>query len=444
VQAEHVLGAQEVGIKTFYVRSGTLTFDGTELKVGLPQVWSAAKGAEVWLVLNADKGALKHFEQADSDEMAREILGHFRSQKVLAEGAGATVVGLQLDFDVPTRLLPLYAKLFQVIRKNSPALPLSCTGLQDWVRSRDFSQLASSMDWVAPQLYEGYLDAEPFELRSIAGGRLRTNVWLSDLSRAESIVSRLREVGVPFAIGVPTYNQSFLFLPSGRFAGVNRSITLEEAFRNPRLRFAEYRQDGHQQVVSFLAIPGKHRAEGDGYTITFMSTGIESVKAFQKALGPSVTPIYFSWPTKAPEVFLAGFRRSALGNLKTSVRADSNPSGLVEGTGRLRHNLRIRVEQQPGSNRMLKPDGLILRLRWNGIQPTMPTSPSNYAFTRDGARVLPANANELTITRSGLLAGDSWEIELEFEGAGTIRIEAKTEGLDGKIQRHSLDSLELS
>src|SRR5205085_7618064 len=119
---------------------------------------------------------------------------------------GARVIGLQLDLDVPTRLLERYGR---VLRETRALLPegtlLSVTGLQTWMGAGELRGVLDAVDFWAPQFYGAEIPATVERVVPIASP--------GAVSRA---VARARELGKPFYAGLAAYGYALLYTEKGK------------------------------------------------------------------------------------------------------------------------------------------------------------------------------------------------------------------------------------
>jgi hypothetical protein len=112
------------------------------------------RGIELHLVCSATRSLLADYERIETADLAQVIAETFSRDRERAVCDGAQVAGLQLDLDVPTRLLPRYAQLLAAIRRLLPAgIQLSITGLPSWLDSAEMAQLLRQTDFWIPQCY---------------------------------------------------------------------------------------------------------------------------------------------------------------------------------------------------------------------------------------------------------------------------------------------------
>lgn len=146
------------------------------------------KGA-LWLVFRIHTGALESEHWA-----ASTFAGHV--QKILNDGAeaGCVIAGIQIDYDCPTEKLALYQNWLQVLRKKLAGIPVSITGLPDWLTSRTLPALLGGLDHFVLQVHSLELDRE--------SGRRPV---LFDESKMMRWVDQMNRLMLPFRVALPTY-----------------------------------------------------------------------------------------------------------------------------------------------------------------------------------------------------------------------------------------------
>lgn len=198
--------AAETGARTLFLRAGQF-----ELKPGgIERVRAVAgempQGCELHLVYNATPRLLKEFERVDAKALAASVVETFRTDSARAERDGARVAGLQLDLDVPTRLLPRYRGVLRETRFALPAgVKLSVTGLPTWMESKELPGVLAEVDFWAPQFYGAEVPATADRIIPITSPR--------DIVRD---VARARELGEPFYAGLAAYGQAIVYDARGR------------------------------------------------------------------------------------------------------------------------------------------------------------------------------------------------------------------------------------
>jgi hypothetical protein len=246
---------KKIGVSTLYVRAATFTTDGVRVKPKMPQRWqSNAEGMPVVLVYNFDAGLRSHFEALPNKGMADEV------------------VGVQMDVDCPTRLLPKYADLLRLTRVGLVANgalahgeSFSATALQTWLTSNDYGKLAEACDFVVPQFYEGRVGRKVGDVQPIA-----------DTQNIAPGMRRADAVGKPFFVGVATYGHSLIYDERGKLVGMYHGMPPEEALRHPSLRFdrttplTEKGQGIGENVLVLHAVHPDQNGRGMGYRIAYV------------------------------------------------------------------------------------------------------------------------------------------------------------------------------
>ena len=186
-------------------------------------------GVELYLVYNAAPKLLREFEQTDHAKLAAAIADTYHSDLERANRDRAKVLGLQLDFDVPTRLLPKYAELLKSLRSSLPPdTNVSITGLPSWIESNDLDGVLKVVDFWIPQFYGGEIPATVDRKIPIASA--------ADVAR---YVNRVRRLGRPFYAGISSYGYAILYGKDGSLIEVRGNIDPRGAERNSDLELIE-------------------------------------------------------------------------------------------------------------------------------------------------------------------------------------------------------------
>ena len=264
-------GLHKLSVKELFVRSGTFSSDGHNLVLIVPQKYGdRCQEFPIHLVFNADAGVLHHFEDYDTPTIAEQIASNIESQIDIATRSKAKVVGVQLDFDIPTRLLPKYANLIQVIRKSHPRMfqdksfSFSVTGLLSWLGTRGVVRLSDQVDFMIPQAYEGETGAHPDLVKPIF-----------DPADARKRLAKIDELHCPYWVGIPAYGHALLYDQNDGLLGTYRQLEAQNALRHPSFRLEDaYPSDSKgqpaynnndwsgEEILKFKAI--KAAPNGDG------------------------------------------------------------------------------------------------------------------------------------------------------------------------------------
>ena len=233
--------AAATGARTLFLRAGQ--FELKSKRVGRVRAVAGEmpQGCELHLVYNATPRLLSEFERVDEKALAAGVVETFRADSARAERDGARVAGLQLDLDVPTRLLSRYGRVLRETRFALPAgVKLSVTGLPTWMESKELSGVLAEVDFWAPQFYGAEIPATVDRIIPIA----------SQLEVARG-VARARALGRPFYAGLAAYGQAMVYDARGRLVELRGDL-------DP----ARVASDANLELVGRRAFGA--RVEGDG------------------------------------------------------------------------------------------------------------------------------------------------------------------------------------
>jgi hypothetical protein len=205
-QADVDRATKETGARVLFVRAGQ--FDSSSGRVARVRAVSGKvpRGVELHLVYNATPALLSEFEGVDERALVAAFAETFRTDAERAARDGATVAGLQLDLDVPTRLLAKYARVLRAVRGSLPAgAQVSVTGLTTWTGAASLRDVLDAVDFWVPQFYGAEIPATVDRVIPIASPR---EVALA--------VARVRESGKPFYAGLAAYGYALLYSEKGK------------------------------------------------------------------------------------------------------------------------------------------------------------------------------------------------------------------------------------
>jgi hypothetical protein len=169
--------------------------------------------AKEWAVIRVEPSCSQLLGKGDQAIEAAILSGWRRVESGIKSG------GLQIDWDVPSRLLPAYATFLSRLRKEIPKrIGLSCTGLVTWLDEPGIEQVVSAVDWWVPQCYSAELPPDPLTATSL--------VCRTDITK---VVKQCESLGRPFRVGLPTFEQASLWDKDGRLLAAALPIALEDA-----------------------------------------------------------------------------------------------------------------------------------------------------------------------------------------------------------------------
>jgi Protein of unknown function (DUF3142) len=223
--------ATEARARELFVRAGQFEL-GRE---GLHRIRAAAgacpRALPAHLIYNATPDLLAQLERIDEAALARLAADTFRADTARATHDGARVIGMQLDLDVPTRLLPRYARVLRLVRTQLPAgTQLSVTGLPTWMESNALADVLAATDFWVPQCYGATI---PTRLEEIAPITTPASVARS--------VARARELHHPFYAGLAAYGYALLYTQNGAAIDLRGNIDPARIAADPSFELIERR-----------------------------------------------------------------------------------------------------------------------------------------------------------------------------------------------------------
>ncbi len=205
---------KETGAHALFLRAGQLDYEAG--RVGRIRAVEGKFPArvELHLVYNGTRSLLKAFESVEEKSLAAAFVETFRGDAERARRDGVEVRGLQLDLDVPTRLLARYGRVLREVRARVPReVKLSVTGLTTWMDSEELGRALEAVDFWSPQFYGAEIPATLERAVAIASPRF-----------IEREVGRARALGKPFYAGLATYGYALLYSPKGKLLSLHGDL----------------------------------------------------------------------------------------------------------------------------------------------------------------------------------------------------------------------------
>ena len=322
---------ETANVKTLFLRAGQMeTTDGTPHRIR-PVQGSLPKSVNVHFVYNGTRKFLREFEDLETDIIAGSVTAVFSADVQHADGDGASVEGLQLDFDVPTRLLPKYTQVLSRIRELLPAdKKLSITGLPTWTSSNDIEALLAAVDFWIPQFYGAAIPTSLDQHIPIS----------SAISVAKEVKSAAR-LNTPFYAGLSAYGYAILYASDGSLVELRGDIDPAAAANNGG--FEPLERPAPEKSTGTIEARYEYRAKHDividglimrgGETLVFDVSSAASLRAGARAVrengGSSLLGIcVFRLPTADDETALTVSEiRTALTDSVTKVSTSVTLSG---------------------------------------------------------------------------------------------------------------------
>jgi hypothetical protein len=427
---------KEIGVRTLYVRGGTFTTDGKRAILGFPQRWETPAGMDVVLTLNFDGGLVSHLEEIPVETLAADVGKGIARATAAAGKVGVRPIGVQLDIDCPTRVLPRYAALLRAVRPHVKG-SFSITALPTWIASSNLDEVAEAVDFVVPQFYEGRTGRTLGDLQPV-----------SDAGAVKRGLERLGRKGRPFYAGLAAYGHAMLFTPEGKLTAMYRGLGPEDAMRHPSLSFeadGPIGDSGEERLVMRAVRPdanGRGRDFRIAYTLPTADMVRRQVAAFNEARPANARGFIlyrFPEPLEAMALPLTSVR-AALKNtedepgLKVTLDSKAVPWALIgtEAKGRVPRDLTVRAEATGDVGSAASPGAVTVVVEFDrpGIEGVVPGDFDQVRLGRveaDGSvrESSPARANAVMLLRHHILPGEklrSGAIEIGSDGATKARM----------------------
>jgi len=222
---------EKVHARSLFLRAGQIDFEEGKLRRIRSVKGNLPTGIDLHLVYNATRSLLAQLENVDEKTLAIAINEAFHQDAQRADEERARVVGLQIDIDVPTRLLGRYRKTLSALRNRlKPGVQLSITGLPTWMNSAELSGTLAQVDFWIPQLYGAEIPERSDQLMPIASPE--------NVSR---FVSRAREFDRPFYAGLAAFSWSLLYSPTGALISLRGDMNPAVIASDPNLELIDQR-----------------------------------------------------------------------------------------------------------------------------------------------------------------------------------------------------------
>lgn len=250
--------------RTIFLRAGQIDYQSEKLSRIRPVKGPLPKGIDLHLVYNATRSVLAQLEHIDENALAETISAAYQADTERAAQENAHVVGLQIDIDVPTRLLGRYGKALRALRTRlKPGAQLSITGLPTWMNSAEISETLAQVDFWVPQLYGAEIPERSDQLIPISSPEI-----------VSLFVSRARALNKPFYAGLAAYSCVLLYSPNGSLISLRGDMDPTLIASDPNLELIDRRPfAGSASFDSAAGAAAKntewryaYRARADGVT----------------------------------------------------------------------------------------------------------------------------------------------------------------------------------
>lgn len=253
----------KVHARSIFLRAGQIDYQEGKLRRIRPVTGPLPKGIALHLVYNATRTLLAQLESVDENALAETISSAYQADTERATQEHASVVGVQIDIDVPTRLLGRYRKTLSALRDRlKPGVQLSITGLPTWMDSSELTATLAQVDFWIPQLYGAEIPERSDQL-----------IPISAPETVSRFVSRAREFNKPFYAGLAAYSWSLLYSQTGSLISLRGDMDPAIIASDPNLELIDQRPFAVSAINSVTRGAAKnsewrymYRARADGVT----------------------------------------------------------------------------------------------------------------------------------------------------------------------------------
>jgi hypothetical protein len=237
--------------KTLFLRAGQFDLVNGAVQRIRPVSGALPSSIELHLVYNGTRNFLRAWEGIEANTLAQVITETYRADVARAHNDQAQITGLQLDFDVPTRLLPLYAQTLTRLRELLPPnTKLSITGLPTWVTTNDIKAVLAAVDFWIPQCYGTNLP-----------DHITKRIPISSPQEVARTITRVRRLNKPFYAGLSAYSYAILYAKDGSLVELRGDLDPAGAAHNTNLELIErqtFKGEGSASEMRYV-----YRAKSD-------------------------------------------------------------------------------------------------------------------------------------------------------------------------------------
>lgn len=244
---------EKTGARTIFLRAGQINYQDGKLHRIRPIAGPLPKGIDLHLVYNATRSLLAQLENVDENALADSIAAAFQEDAERAEQEHARVVGLQIDVDVPTRLLGRYERILRTLRGHlKPGTQLSITGLPTWVQSSALPPTLARVDFWIPQFYGAEIPE-----------RVDQIIPISSTKDIGGFIESARELNKPFYAGLAAYSWALLYSASGSLISLRGDMDPAAIAADPNLELIDQRPfEGSAKAGTEWRYAYRARADG--------------------------------------------------------------------------------------------------------------------------------------------------------------------------------------
>ncbi|MGQ0540523.1 MAG: DUF3142 domain-containing protein [Blastocatellia bacterium] len=432
----------KTGAKILFLHAGQIDISDGIVRRIRPVSGRIPTTAEIHFVYNGTRKFLTNFEQTDIVVLAETISKTYQADRQRAEIDQASVKGIQLDLDIPTRLLPRYAEFVRRLRTLLPSdTTLSITGLPTWAESDNIRDLLAQVDFWIPQCY-GLAVPTSVDKR----------IPISSASEVARTIAKVRLLNKPFYAGLSAYSYAIHYDQHGNLLELRGDIDPALAAQNTDLELIEsgtFGRDARDSQIRYvynatsdLVLDGLIIVAGESLVFDLPSAASlrASARAVRENAGERLLGVcIFRLPTLNDETTLGiGAIAAALLDTQTDVSTTVSLTSNSDG------QLTIHAENTGTASSALGKDALTLDLNVpagsvKGVIGIAGFSSLETLCSTGGRsqRCSGARANIIRVTSSAWEPGTTASITLSYKGtlSETLAGEITTQVNDGRVVR---------
>jgi len=215
-EGDVIRAVKETRAQTLFLRAGQIDLEDGKLRRIRAVNGRFPDDIDIHLVYNATRGCLAEFERVNTGDLVTVISKAYAEDISRAERDHARVAGVQLDFDVPTRLLPSYTKLLKETRALlPPTSKLSITGLPTWMESSALRDALDAVDFWIPQCYGARIPETLTQSQSRPVASLR---------EVASAITKARLLNHPYYAGLAAYGYAMQYARDGSLIALHGDL----------------------------------------------------------------------------------------------------------------------------------------------------------------------------------------------------------------------------
>jgi len=385
IEAPEEAQLRAIGVKQLFVLAGTFQLQHDAVQVVMPQQWLLAPAEfGVHLVFHIDSTIIRSFEKLPVELLARSLSTFITKASDEAIGSGVRIVGVQMDFDCPTRLLERYGELMHRLRPNiKHGLELSATALPTWYTSSSVERLMQQVDFLAPQYYEPLMSK-----------KLESASTISSLSLLRHGLRAAGSHDYSFYAGIPAYGHALLYTDRRQLLGMYHDMSVIGVMHHPAFRIesafgvdrdakrATVTSYVGEDIYNFKAVQPDADGHGLGFHLVYDLPTPELLRQYMAAIDADRPRdcrgvILFRYPEagepstlplRAVASTLAG--RKPRPNLSVTVSSAAAPWAVVESgkkADRVPHDATISVTNTGDAGTFIANDAVTLTVQFDRL-----------------------------------------------------------------------------